>query len=133
MAKEQTLIRPIQGNPTQKQEGNIGDTVEFGREPGHPGYLLTERVHSRGIVWTATGSAREAERHGYTLDRIIIGRQQARVSIDSHNRFTLTSVHKRIPTFVVNEDNLLMVTGSVALQPTTLFILGTRMLEVVPN
>lgn len=121
------------GTPTQKQEGNIGDTVEFGREPGHPGYLLTERVHGRGIVWTASGSAREAERHGYTLDRIIIGRQQARISVDSHNRFTLTSVHKRIPTFVVNDDNLLMVTGSVAIQPSELFILGTRLLEVVPN
>ncbi len=121
------------GTPTQPQECNVGDAVEFGREPGHPGYLLSERVHGRGIVWSATGKAREAERHGYTLDRIIIGRQQARVSIDSQNRYTLSSVHKRIPTFVVNNDTLLMIGGSVAIEQNALFVLGTRLIEVVPN
>lgn len=117
---------------TQSQESNIGDTIEFGREPGHPGYLLTERVHDRGIVWGSNDSARNAERHGYTLDRIIIGRQQARVSIDQSDRYTLTSIHKRIPTFVVNDNNLLMVSNPVTLQPHALFILGTRILEVTP-
>ena len=48
------------------------------------------------------------------------------------DRFTLTSVHKRIPTLVVSEENLLTVSVSnpVAIQPNALFILGTRLLEV---
>ena len=100
------------GDATQPQEGSIGDIIELGREPGHPGYLLSERVHSRGIVWAESDNAKLAARSGYTLDRIIIGRQQARVSIDSHDRFTLTSVHKRIPTLVVNQENLLTVSVS---------------------
>lgn len=120
---------------TQPQEGNVGDIIELGREPGHPGYLLSERVHSRGIVWAESDNAKLAARSGYTLDRIIIGRQQARVRIDSHDRFTLTSVHKRIPTLVVSEENLVTVSVSnpVAIQPNSLFILGTRLLEVAPS
>jgi hypothetical protein len=123
------------GSPTQEQEGNIGDTVELGREPGHPGYLLSERVHSRGIVWAESDNAKLAARSGYTLDRIIIGRQQARVRIDSSDRFTLTSVHKRIPTLVVNNDTLLTVSPSnpVAIQENALFILGTRLLTISAN
>lgn len=123
------------GAPTQPQEANVGDIIELGREPGHPGYLLSERVHNRGIVWAASDNAKLAARSGYTLDRIIIGRQQARVSIDSPDRFTLSSVHKRIPTLVVNQDVLLTVSVSnpIAIQPNALFIVGTRLLEVAQS
>ena len=123
----------IKSPPVQKQEGALGDTIEFGREPGHPGYLLSERNHSRGIAWAASDNARLAERSGYTLDRIIIGRQQARVSIDTTDRFTLTSVHKRIPTLVFNQNGLVTVSGSVAIENGSMFVIGTRIIEVVSN
>lgn len=123
----------LKSPPVQKQEGAIGDIIEFGREPGHPGYLISERSHARGIVWAASDNARIAERSGYTLDRIIIGRQQARISIDSSDQFTLTSVHKRIPTLVVTPAGLMTVNGNVPIQSGTLFIVGTRLIEVVTN
>ena len=75
-----------------------------------------------------------AARSGYTLDRIIIGRQQARVRIDSPDTFTLTSVHKRIPTLVVSEENLLTVSVSNPVKSSPIhYLYWVRAYAVAPS
>lgn len=125
----------IKTPPRQKQEASVGDAIEFGREPGHPGYTLVERNAPHGIVWEDNDKAKLTQRNGYTMDRIIISRQQAKVNIQSSNEFTITSVHDRIPTLVVqpNTNNLAVVGGSIKIYSGTPIILGTRVIRIVEN
>ena len=119
----------IGGNANQ-MEAMLGDQIEFGREPNNPGYVLNERANPNGIVWASGKNAQMARTNNYTLDRVIVGRQQAKLHVRQLGTYDLTAIHKRIPTFVVQGASLKMLLGTLTVSSGTHVVIGTTVIRV---
>ena len=120
----------IIGGTSQPMEAMLGDQIEFGREPNNPGYVLNERANPNGIVWASGKNAQMARTSNYTLDRVIVGRQQAKLSIRQLGAYDLTAIHKRIPTFVVQGSSLKMLLGTLAITSGEQVVIGTTVIQI---
>jgi hypothetical protein len=106
----------------------IGDKVEFGREPDLPGFILKERSTTDSVVWAPR--AQNIKNSGYTLERVIIGRKQANIQIQSRESYLLTPIHQRIPTFAFIDGELQMITKPQALVQGARIVIGTYVLSL---
>jgi hypothetical protein len=107
-------------------------SVEIGREPQQPGYLLPDRSNQDNIAWLAGPRAARARERGLTVDKVMTGRRQATVA-DSGGTPLVTPVHETCPTVLLAADGrvtrlaaptearvgdaLLLGTSVVALRP----------------
>ena len=120
----------ITGSFSYQMEALLGDQIEFGREPNSPGYVLNERGNPNGIIWASGKNAQMAKTNNYTLDRVIVGRQQAKLHIKETETYDLTAIHKRIPTFVVQGSTLKMLLGTQTITSGAEVIIGTTVVQV---
>ncbi|MBM75541.1 MAG: hypothetical protein CMK59_09070 [Proteobacteria bacterium] len=124
----------IVGPPTNSHEARIGDAIELGREPAFGGFELKDREGLDRIQWCAGGKAQKAKQMGYTLDRAMIGRKQAILSVNSASEFGLTPIHDRIPTYIYSDERLqrLPPKKNHSLNFGELIVVGTYVLCVNP-
>ena len=120
----------IIGGTAHQMEAMLGDQIEFGREPNNPGYVLNERANPNGIVWASGKNAQMARTNNYTLDRVIVGRQQAKLHVRQLSSYDLTAIHKRIPTFVIQDTSLKMLLGTLAISSGAQVVIGTTVLRI---
>ena len=57
----------------------IGTSVELGREPGDPGFVLPDRGGLDRLIWEPGPRSEKAQRAGLTLDLSMMGRSQIRI------------------------------------------------------
>ncbi len=77
-----------------------GQTVEIGREPNHPGLMFADRRGQQNIRWCSGVRAAKARAGGFTMDRALVGRRQAAISLVG-DVIRLTPLHERCPTWLL--------------------------------
>ena len=102
-----------------------GQVVEIGREPQHPGFALPDRRGQDNIRWCVGGRAARAREGGFTMDRALAGRRQAKVGEAS-----LAGLHKTCPTLRLRGDDLMRVSEATGLQIGDMIVLGTSIISV---
>ena len=106
-----------------------GQAVEIGREPQHPGFALPDRRGQDNIRWCVGGRAARAREGGFTMDRALAGRRQAKVSIDL-GEVSLAGLHKTCPTLRLRGRDLMRVSDATGLQIDDMIVLGTSVISV---
>ena len=106
-----------------------GQAVEIGREPQHPGFALPDRRGQDNIRWCVGGRAARAREGGFTMDRALAGRRQAKVSIDL-GEASLAGLHKTCPTLRLRGREILRVSEATGLQIDDMIVLGTSIISV---
>ena len=106
-----------------------GQVVEIGREPQHPGFALPDRRGQDNIRWCVGGRAARAREGGFTMDRALAGRRQAKVSIDL-GEASLAGLHKTCPTLRLRGGDLMRVSEATGLQIGDMIVLGTSIISV---
>ncbi len=103
-----------------------GQAAELGREPNHPGLAFPDRRGQDNIRWCPGPRAKRARDGGFTLDRALAGRRQARLEL-VNDQIKLTPLHARCPTFVLEESGrtLERADGPVALRVGDMVVAGT--------
>ena len=82
-----------------------GQRGELGRNPGSPGLAFPNRPGQDNIQWCSGERAESARADGFTLDRVLAGRQQASVE-PTGDGFTLTPLHDACLTYVLRGGKL---------------------------
>ena len=106
-----------------------GQVVEIGREPQHPGFSLPDRRGQENIRWCVGGRAARAREGGFTMDRALAGRRQAKVSI-SLGEATLAGLHKTCPTLCLRGREATRVSEPINLKIDDMLVLGTSIISV---
>ena len=86
---------------------NQGEKTELGREPNHPGIALPDRRGQENIRWCTGSRAARARESGFTLDRALAGRRQASIESTGSGQCTVSSLHDRCPTWVMQDNGQL--------------------------
>lgn len=112
---------------------NAGQTAELGREPNHPGLALPDRRGQDNIRWCSGQRAARARSGGFTLDRALAGRRQAKVVLEGE-LVSVTSLHERCPTWILRGATGAFERGEVY-QPVTvdlgdLVVAGTTVIAM---
>ena len=101
-----------------------GQTVELGRGPGSPGLAFSNRPGQENINWCTGERAAKPRADGFTLDRVLAGRQQAAVKLlDEY--LTLTPLHNECPTYVLRDGKLGQAKTSVRINFGDMIVAGT--------
>lgn len=93
----------ISGSASGEVLYNIGDLIEIGRQPTGKRFSLGDRGGTNRIQWSPTVKASEAKKQKLTLDRTLTGRQHSQVKIVNRDSFVASSIHPRLPTFVIRK------------------------------
>jgi hypothetical protein len=101
-----------------------GQRAELGRNPGSPGLAFPNRPGQDNIQWCSGERASSARRDGFTLDRVLAGRQQASVEI-SKDGVKLTPLHKECPTFILRGGKIGQVKKPVRIRVDDMIVAGT--------
>ncbi len=105
---------------------SLGQTLEIGREPEHPGFLLADRRGEAQIRWAAGPNAVRARERAFTLDRALAGRHQCALhaSVDGH---VLVGRHDKCATWWLAEESsqAVRVQGQVGIDLGDLVLVGT--------
>ena len=106
-----------------------GQAVEIGREPQHPGFALPDRRGQDNIRWCVGGRAARAREGGFTMDRALAGRRQAKVNVDL-GEASLAGLHKTCPTLRLRGGEVMRVSEATGLQIDDMIVLGTSIISV---
>lgn len=111
---------------------NIGDVIEIGRQPIGRRFVLTDRGGTTRIQWSTSTKAAEARKQRLTLDRTLTGRQHTHLKIVSNELFVASSIHPRLPTFVIRRDGkrLERIKGEKMIEIGDLLVVGTYVLSL---
>lgn len=101
-----------------------GQTVELGRNPASPGIAFPNRPGQENINWCTGQRAEEARANGFTLDRVLAGRQQAAVELLGES-LRLTPLHKQCPTYILRDGRLGQAKKSVPINFGDMIVAGT--------
>lgn len=103
-----------------------GQTAEIGREPHHPGLAFPERAGHAAIQWCSGSLANRAKKGGFTMDRALVGRRQAALTVMG-DHVNLKALHERCPTFLhrAGEGRLERVKGDTLLRVGDNVVVGT--------
>jgi len=105
---------------------SLGQTLEIGREPEHPGFLLADRRGEAQLRWAAGPNAARARERAFTLDRALAGRHQCALhaSVDGH---VLVSRHDKCATWLLPEgaSQVVRVQQEVSVELGDLVLVGT--------
>ncbi len=88
------------GDTTMRVNVNAGQTLELGREPQHPGFLLPDRGNQENIRWASGPRAARAREKGLTLDKVLTGRRQTALQVDNGVP-TVTPLHETCATVLL--------------------------------
>ncbi len=106
-----------------------GQTAEIGRKPNAPGLALPNRERQQNIRWCPGQTAKQAREQGFTLDRGLVGRQQAAVTA-TKEFIQLAPLHGDCPTYVLRGAQLGKVTKPVNLRLGDLIVAGTTVVAL---
>ncbi len=110
---------------------SLGQTVELGREPRHPGMALPDRSGQENIRWCTGQRAARAREGGFTLDRALAGRHQAAITAGPDSRTTVRALHERLATWISRPSQpLRRVDGTVEADIGDLVITGTAVVSI---
>jgi hypothetical protein len=125
----------LEGDSSLKVGLAEGQTVELGREPGHPGLLLPARNSQDNIRWCNGARAARAKERGFTLDNVLTGRRQAQVIVTETGAVSSVSIHETCPSFLLREKGNLQRLGPKPhpLYPNDLLIMGATVVALRAN
>jgi class 3 adenylate cyclase len=106
-----------------------GQLAEMGRNPGSPGLAFPNRPGQDNIQWCTGSRADRAKENGFTLDRVLAGRQQACVELVGDG-VRLTPLHGECPTFVMRDGKLGQAKKAVRVSYGDMIIAGTTVVAV---
>jgi hypothetical protein len=115
--------------PSGKLGIAAGQRAEIGREPGYPGLALPDRRGQENIRWCVGHKAARARHSGFTLDRALAGRVQCAIEPGELGA-QLISLHPRIPTYLVRNQSLVKVEGSMGMVSNDLVVVGTSVITL---
>ncbi len=107
-----------------------GISVELGREPGDPGFVLPDRGGLERLRWSPGPKAEKAKRAGLTLDRSMMGRRQIQITSQSDGRFVVRPIHDRIPSWILRGDQLNRLTESTVVGFGELMVMGAYVVRI---
>ena len=109
----------------------VGTSVELGREPGDPGFVLPDRGGLDRLVWEPGPRSEKARRAGLTLDRSMMGRRQIRIRTQDDGQFVVEPIHDRIPAWVIRDGALHRLTEATVVQFDELMVMGAYVVRIV--
>ncbi|MEM7408486.1 MAG: adenylate/guanylate cyclase domain-containing protein [Pseudomonadota bacterium] len=136
-----TPIGQFQFLPTSRYAGVIlhdtdmrlalsrGQRGELGRNPGSPGLAFPNRPGQDNIQWCSGPRAEAARANGFTLDRVLAGRQQASVE-PTADGVTLTPLHDACPTYVLRDGKLGQAKKAVRIKVHDRIVAGTTVISM---
>jgi class 3 adenylate cyclase len=107
----------------------LGQTGEMGRSPGSPGLAFPNRPGQDNIQWCSGQRAERARESGFTMDRVLAGRQQASIRYDG-NKMRLEPLHGECPTYVMRDCKLGQVRKAAHIQFGDYVVAGTTVVAV---
>ena len=125
----ETYIGLLTGHATKTVPIGIHDAVEIGREPQGEGMVIADRRGQVNIKWCSGSRAVEAQFNGFSIDRAMSGRRQARVAFE-HGELQLRPLHKQCPTYLLTDGRLSVVKGDVEVLNGSTIVTGTSVLAI---
>jgi hypothetical protein len=107
----------------------LGQEVEVGREPNHPGFAVADRRGQRNIRWCVGARAARARESGFTVDRALAGRRQAAVRLDDQGA-TVHSLHQTCATYRYRGRDMAKVDDPLDLAVDDMIIVGTSVIAL---
>lgn len=108
-----------------------GQTVELGRKPNPPGLAFRSGRGRGNLMWCSGARAAQARANGFTLDRVLVGRRQAAISLELTGA-QITPLHKECPTYLLREDGLERIEQPEPLSIGDLVVAGTTLVTLRP-
>ena len=110
---------------------SLGNRAEVGREPSPPGLTLPDRRGQMNLRWSSGFRAARAKESGFTMDRALTGRRQAVIKY-AREGVSLTTLHQRCGSYVVDEGNLIEIKVNQTRDIATgeLMVFGTSVLSI---
>jgi hypothetical protein len=108
----------------------VGQQVELGREPQHPGLLLPARGNQDNLRWLNGPRAMRAREKGFTLDTSLTGRRQAAV-VAENGRPVVVPLHETCPTVLLDTSGRVQrLAARSAVAIGDLLLLGTTCVAI---
>lgn len=108
-----------------------GQTVELGRKPNPPGLAFRSGRGRGNLMWCSGARAAQARANGFTLDRVLVGRRQAAISLELTGA-QITPLHTECPTYLLREDGLERIEQPEPLSIGDLVVAGTTLVTLRP-
>lgn len=103
------------------------ETAELGRNPNHPGIALPDRSGQTNLRWCSGARAERTRAAGFTLDRALVGRRQAAVSVDRDGHLTVSALHNRLATYLYQDpEHFLKISQSMPARLGDLLVMGAN-------
>ncbi|MFT4974729.1 MAG: class 3 adenylate cyclase [Myxococcota bacterium] len=99
-AVEGPYIGLLAGDSPIRLAVGYGEKAEMGRNPNHPGVALPDRSGQRNLRWCSGTRARRTRAAGFTLDRALVGRRQAAISVNRSGDLRIEALHERLATYL---------------------------------
>lgn len=106
-----------------------GQRGELGRNPGSPGLAFPNRPGQGNIQWCPGARAESAKANGFTLDRVLAGRQQASVEPVTGG-INLMPLHPECPTYVMRGSKLGQAKKAVRITVDDMIVAGTTVISM---
>lgn len=127
---QQGYLGALVGDSQVRLGVGSGQTVEFGREPNHPGLLLPDRNTQENIRWLPGARATRARERGFTLDKVLTGRRHASLNATLRT-IEVLPLHETCPTYLVSgEETVSRLAGATPAQVGDLVLLGTMVVAL---
>jgi hypothetical protein len=127
--QDDTYCGLIYGYCTSKVPIGINSSVEIGREPQGEGMVISDRRGQSNIKWCVGGRAVEAQMNGFSIDRAMSGRRQAKIEF-SHGQLVLQALHKQCPTYILDNQQLHLVSEQKEVVNGSIVITGTSVISL---
>ncbi|MEC7986061.1 MAG: adenylate/guanylate cyclase domain-containing protein [Myxococcota bacterium] len=106
-----------------------GTKIDLGREQRDFGINLRDHRAQNNIVWASTPQAQKAKESGFTMERALMGRKQARLYCEKDS-FFIEQLHNHCQSYILESGVFVELTGKKTLEVDQLIILGTNVLSI---
>jgi class 3 adenylate cyclase len=130
-ATEGPYIGLLTGDSQVRLAVGFGEKAEMGRNPNHPGVALPDRGGQRNLRWCSGSRANRTRAAGFTLDRALVGRRQATVSVDRTGALQVEALHQRLSSYLFRPpDQLVKIEQPREARIGDLIIMGTNVVSL---
>lgn len=127
--ENETYVGLLTGHCSREVPIGLYEAVEIGREPQGEGMVISDRRGQSNIQWCVGGRANEAQFNGFSIDRAMSGRRQAKVLFE-HGQLRLYAIHQQCPTYLLDNIDLNVVKDSVEVLNGSKVVTGTSVLLI---
>jgi len=104
-----------------------GQTAEIGRKPNPPGLAFPSREGQDNIRWCSGQRAARARSEDFSLDRVLVGRQQAAIKPE-RGSIELHPLHEECATYVLREGRIGRAKRPVRVRIGDMIVAGTNVI-----